>query len=840
MNKEYHLFCQADSLFYDVPSTLDTFPALPLPPGWRHGVKHEWSHYAPIETDLPGQGWKIHVSGRPDNAERLIAAVSGYCLPRGITFKFLRSPHAVFMRNAKYAPRGGSGKLLTIYPRGEAELERTCRDLDDLLAGEQGPYILSDLRIAAGPLHVRYGGFVPRFCLAADGERVAAIEDPSGALVPDQRSPAFTPPAWVELPAFLTPHLKARQAVTVAALPYEIDSALHHSNGGGVYRAHERDGGELVVLKEARPHAGLTYDGADAVRRLRHERDMLQRLAGIAAVPRLAGYFALGEHEFLAMQFVQGTRLGTALFRRYPLIALVGEEGDVDDYTRWALRTLARIEEVIADIHRRGIVYGDLHLGNVILRRDDSVVLIDHEAAFPVGQRRRPAVAAPGFLAPADRTGFDLDDYALAVLRLTMFLPLPTLLQLDPGKAGHFAGIIAEHFPVPETWLKDAVAVIAPDQPPCRPTLRPDRPGWQEARTSITRAILAAATPKREDRLFPGDIAQFSTGGLNLAHGAAGVLYALEVTGAGRFPEHEEWLLHRTRPDAEADLRPGLYDGLHGIAYVLNHLGHTPEALRLLATDLPGNWDNSGHDLYGGLSGIGLNLLHFARLTGDLPLRQAAHRVAALLAGRYRSAHGDRRAPAGLMFGASGPALLFITLYEDDGDPAYLDLAATALRHDLNQCVTPPGGCVQVDQGWRLMPYLAEGSIGIGLVLRRYLKHRHDADFATTLQGIRRTARVSFYAQPGLFNGRAGALPLLTDTPEHAAPQIRRLAWHAMPHQGGLAFPGDQLLRLSADLATGAAGILLALGAVLHDRPVHLPFLRDTDVPSTPVEQERR
>jgi hypothetical protein len=46
-----------------------------------------------------------------------------------------------------------------------------------------------------------------------------------------------------------------------------------------------------------------------------------------------------------------------------------------------------------------------------------------------------------------------------------------------------------------------------------------------------------------------------------------------------------------------------------------------------------------------------------------------------------------------------------------------------------------------------------------------------------------------------------------------------------MSYRGHLAFPGDQLLRLSMDLASGTAGVLLALGAALHDGPVHLPFL---------------
>jgi hypothetical protein len=52
-----------------------------------------------------------------------------------------------------------------------------------------------------------------------------------------------------------------------------------------------------------------------------------------------------------------------------------------------------------------------------------------------------------------------------------------------------------------------------------------------------------------------------------------------------------------------------------------------------------------------------------------------------------------------------------------------------------------------------------------------------------------------------------------------------------VPFRERLAFPGDQLLRLSMDLATGSAGVLLALGAALHDEVVDLPFLAPSSAP---------
>jgi hypothetical protein len=89
--------------------------------------------------------------------------------------------------------------------------------------------------------------------------------------VPDRREPRFSVPEWVTLPDFLEPHLRARTAVTADEMPYTISKALHFSNGGGLYRAEDTRNGGAVVIKEARPHAGLSADGRDAVARLTQE-----------------------------------------------------------------------------------------------------------------------------------------------------------------------------------------------------------------------------------------------------------------------------------------------------------------------------------------------------------------------------------------------------------------------------------------------------------------------------------------------------------------------------------------------------------------------------------------
>lgn len=859
MNKGYAAFCDADRRFYDAPyrRVEESYPAAlaPVPEGWRSHRTGSWYALRPLGLELPSQGWKIHVSATLDNAESVLARVYDYCVNGRVAFKFVPSRYLLHLRNAKYADRGASGKFLTVYPADTEECRRIAEDLAGLLAGEPGPYILSDLRWGTGPVHLRYGSFTLRHCYDEHGEVVPAIEAPDGRLVPDQRGPVFQPPEWVELPPFLKPHLDARSAVSLAGLPYTVERALHFSNGGGVYAGRGTRTGEAVVLKEGRPYAGLASDGADAVARLDRERSALERLAGLDCVPAVREAFTVGDHHFLVMQYLEGKPLNTYFARKHPLIHADPTPEALADYTAWALKIHERVTEAVAAVHARGVVFNDLHLFNIMVAEDPSgepsVALLDFEAAAHVDEGLRQTVANPAFVAPPDRRGFAVDRYALACLRLALFLPLTSLLVLDRAKAAHLAAIATRLFPVPAEFLDEAVEEIlagpdgeqaetAPGEPaaipggpvpiPTGPYL-PAEPGDRDgALRSMAAALRASATPEREDRLFPGDIAQFANegGGTGFGYGAAGVLYALAETGAEPWPEAEEWLLTRAaEPGSGTPL--GFYDGLAGTAWALDRLGHREQALASAGELLRQSWQETGPDLHSGLSGIGLALDALGTATGEGELHAAALRCAELVA---RSA--PRLTRAGLLYGNSGPALLFLRLYERTREEEYLLRAGQALHRDLDRCVTSAFGTLQVDEGWRTMPYLGAGSVGIGMVLDDWSRHAEDPRFEQARSEIVRAARSNFYAQPGLFRGAAGMVLHLarTSTPDPDGTraddldrQIAALARHAVPYQGHLAFPGEQLMRLSMDLSTGTAGVLLALGSATPGGRAQLPFL---------------
>ena len=256
----------------------------------------------------------------------------------------------------------------------------------------------------------------------------------------------------------------------------------------------------------------------------------------------------------------------------------------------------------------------------------------------------------------------------------------------------------------------------------------------------MVRAIRASATPERADRLFPGDIDQFRVpgGGLGLAHGAAGVLYALSEAAGVRVPEYEDWLAARAAQPPQG-ARLGLYSGLAGVAYTLARLGKLDAAVAAARLCLGERWHRLGHDLHDGLSGFALAMMSVGDQAGEPELSAAGMRAAEAVAAPYlgrrpgragQRAAGGSNGAVGLLRGASGKALLFIRLYERTGNPDYLDAAEGAIAADLARCVTDRHGALQVnDNGWRTLPYLGGGSGGIGMVIDQFTAHRGNEAF---------------------------------------------------------------------------------------------------------------
>ncbi|WP_335936715.1 class III lanthionine synthetase LanKC [Streptomyces sp. PTD5-9] len=862
--QETQLYCLADRRYYETPARLpDEDTRYPLdraepPEGWRRGTTGLWTALHPASARLPEQGWKIHVSTVPEEAERTLADTARICLEQGVPFKFLRSARALHLMSAKYMNRSGAGKFLTLYPDGEAAFLRLLDALTRALDGRSGPYILSDLRIGNTPVHVRYGAYVELWCRDAEGERVRAMRHPSGELVPDTRGVVFRIPEWVTVPEELRPHLAARAAARDDGFPYQVTKALQFSNAGGIYLAEHRTTGQRVVLREARPHCGLDPAGHDAVTRLHREHRALTRLAGLDCVPEVYGVRTVWEHHFLIEEHIEGTTLFDEIVERFPLVRGERTRAELDAYSRWAETVTAGLAAVLDRIHARGLRFADVHPANVIIRPDGRVALIDFEYATDLDDRDTPLAGAPGLQAPPGvGKGVEADDYALWAIWLHLLMPLMEVSDHDRGKALSL-----------ERWAR-ARYRLGPDAGPPRPAalrhglpadsgeptvdalLRGPAPDWPGIRARLLAGIRAGATPERTDRLYPGDLAGFATGGACAAHGAAGVLYALHRVGAPVPEEHVDWLV-RAASRRAADAPGGLFDGLPGIALVLARLGRREEGRELLDRALRAPVAASA-DLRTGTAGTALAALRFAMMTSggsdgasvsdgargsggsgggaagvgvlDAELVERALWTAWELDSLVRDEAVDGPpAPhsAGLMRGLSGAALLQLELYAATGEDWLLRAAGAALAREAGHCVDMPGGSVQVKDGKRHLLYLDQGSGGIALVAQRYLAHQADPALAALLPGVEEGCVLEFVREPGLFTGRAGLAATAhqlarggTGGVEEWRPElldsVRNLSWHLVAEEDRLLVPGARLRRFSADLATGAAGVLLAL-----------------------------
>ena len=836
--REALIYGTVDPLYYETPGRLaDDATRYPLaggevPAGWRRSGQGLWTSLLPDGAPLVEQGWKIHLSATAQTAGATLERAAAICLARVVPFKFLRSRQALLLMGNKNMPRGSSGKFVTVYPADETELEGVLGELVAALDGLPGPYILSDLRIGRGPVHVRYGAFIDLRCPDEDGVPVPALRDPSGELVPDVRAPALHLPEWVTLPPLLEPHATSRDEVRGDRFPYVVRGALHFSNAGGIYRAEHCDTGEQVVLREARPFSGLDGARVDAVERLHNEYRALMTLQGLDCVPRLYGMRTVWEHHFLVEEYIEGPTLLDAVIGRYPLPGRDSDEAAFRAYANWVATVTGHLSAALDALHARGVCFRDVHPGNIIVRPDDSVVLVDFEYATDLDARDLPRVGAAGLTAPAGATGAEADQYGLWATWLFMLMTLTEMIDLDPSKAALLEAVARERFQLPPTdgprrpVITGAVtAAVAPRPAEEADDLFDRVPfDWPGVRDQLVAGIHACATPERGDRLFPAHWAVFATGGHTLAHGAAGVLLALHRVGGVVPTEYVDWLVDSALR-VRAEQGYGLYDGLHGAAVVLEELGRREEALEVLARARSVG-DPVRPGLFGGQAGVALNLCHFAQRTGDVTLLDEAVRTAQRLDTLLREGVQDGlRMPstAGILDGFGGSALLQVRLHRITGEQRYLTAARAALDWDLGHCVTMPDGTVQAKYGHRHLPYLEGGSGGMALVAREYLTHAHDPALSTFLAAVRPVCASEFVREPGLFRGRAGnfaVLGLIGDPgqDEQMLASIRKLSWHAVRKQDGLFFPGRGLTRLSADLATGSAGILLALHTVFEGK----------------------
>ncbi|MCG7527933.1 class IV lanthionine synthetase LanL [Streptomyces sp. OfavH-34-F] len=821
---------------------------------WTTESDATWCRVAARPATRRDQGWKLHLSATTASAPTVLVRALDVLLPETSPFKFARSLEQVSTLNSRATPRGSSGKFITVYPRSDADAVRLAHRLHEATAGLPGPRILSDQPYAPDSLvHYRYGAFTGRQRLSEQGLLIWYIEDPDGNPVEDERTGRYAPPPWAVCPFPETvprpPAAPKENAPVLLGGRFAVREAIRHTNKGGVYRGTDTHTGAPVVIKETRPHVEGDASGRDVRDWLRAEARMLDKLKGTGLAPDALALFEHGHHLFLAQSEVPGDSLRTWVAERFR--DLGGAH-----YRREALALIGRLVDLVEAAHAHGCVLRDFTPGNVMVRPDGQVRLIDLELATDdTGTSLPTRVGTPGFSAPerlADAPVSVTADYyslgATACFVLTgkvpNLLPEEPATRTDEERLAAWLNACTGHARPPD-HVADLITGLMRDDPAARwdtrrareALQRPDRAGPatagrrapardedpREAVTALVDHLVDTMTPDDPRRLWPVSTVSGETDPSTVQQGAAGPLAVLTqyftLTEDPRLPDllatAGHWIADRARP---ATARPGLHFGDSGTAWALYDAGRaigdralTDHALTLALTPQESTLH---HDITHGTAGSGMAAVHLWHRTGDRRFAvladAAADRLAA--AARREPEAVSWPVPAEALSGEAGKRYLGFA-HGSAGIGCFLLAAATAsgrqdhlgLAVDVGEHLVRSAVRIGETAQWPAQagdeptaPYWCHGAAGIGTFLVRLWQATGDDRFGDL-------ARRSALA----VTERASRAPL------------------SQCH--GLAGNGDFLLDLSAAtgdpayraMADGMGRLLLTEGARRHG---HLVF----------------
>ncbi|MFI3547341.1 class III lanthionine synthetase LanKC [Mammaliicoccus sciuri] len=802
-----------------------------IPSTYKTLENYHWVHLINNQKILPEQGWKIHISTTLEEAQNTLDIVSSILFKRNIHFKFVKSVWELTVKNSKYGDRGSSGKFIAIYPQNEQEFLELLPILDKALKGlPKGPYILNDKRWYESNVFFRYGAFAEMYYYES-GHKVLAIKNPDGDLVEDLRVPYYTVPDFIKEPDLIKKMDAKVDSELIDESPldnYEIHEAIHYSNGGGVYLANKKGSEEKVIIKEGRPNSGLDAQGNDAFSRVKNEASILNKLKSTSFPVHIKEHFQAWEHTFIVEEYIEGNSLTTWLATEYPFYS----QKNKNIYIKNSIFILEQLIKALDELHNNNIGLGDLQPSNIIINEKLQVRLIDFETASNKNNTTHSGLMTPGFSGSPKMNREQSDWFALLRIARYMFVPIGPVQDISLNILNTHDNWIATHF------NEDVLKVIKKIETKCNSigakpldNLLVTNSKYQNkfdinlAKKKLTNTIQNSLF--WDNRLIPGDIRQFEmTDGLNnILTGGFGIALTLSRTNQPN-KKVDDWIKSISMKDI-LNMDNGLMTGKTGIATVFLESNDLEKVGTIVdSIDTKNMTDIS---ITSGLSGIGLFLLglslHNKFEYTFKKVLDIAEKLEFLLKEDIEIIPFDADIISlGLLNGWSGVSLFFIKLYEATKKSKWLELSEIALEKDISTGVYDEHGLFQLKDTFRIVPYLAGGSAGVGLVIMEYNKVTQKNKWEKELKGIQKVLHTNTFYSCSLFKGTTGilvtanALDLYNnnESKPNVSKVLDTLKLHLLETDNEIHVPGDYCYRLSNDLFSGASGILLVINDIIN------------------------
>jgi len=193
---------------------------------------------------------------------------------------------------------------------------------------------------------------------------------------------------------------------------YDILAEAGHGNMGNVYKARDRETGEIVALKLLKPE--IASDQA-MMERFKNELLFARKITH-KNVCRVHEFNRIGGIAYTSMEFVEGESLRSVLnrFGGLPL--------------RKAINVALQICSGLKEAHAQGIVHRDLKPENVMIDAQGNVKIMDFGIARSMEAATRltgSMVGTPAYMAPEQVSGkqvdYRTDIYSLGLMLYEMF-----------------------------------------------------------------------------------------------------------------------------------------------------------------------------------------------------------------------------------------------------------------------------------------------------------------------------------------------------------------------------------------------------------------------------------